>query len=111
MLTGFLKYNDDNYSFIFQEDSRELQLIPMVSEPPKPSSVNISLNGVTFGFKRSTMEIPYLTGTINENHHSIIFVTVRGATIRQVNNILYIELLSPCRQSSFQDRASSQYHR
>lgn len=92
MLTGFLKYNDDNYAFIFQEDSRELQLIPMVSEPPKPSSVNISFNGVTFGFKRSTMEIPYLTGTINENHHSIIFVTVRGATIRQVNNILYIEL-------------------
>lgn len=92
MLTGFLEYKEQNYSFIFHENERELQLIPMASEPPPQSSVNINLNGVTFDFARLSMDTPFLTGTINENHRKIIFATVRGAAIRQVNNILYIEL-------------------
>ena len=92
MLTGFLEYKEQEYSFIFQENERELQLIPIESESQTQSSVNINLNGISFDFERISMDIPFLTGTINENHRKIIFVTVCGAAIRQVNNILYIKL-------------------
>ena len=38
------------------------------------------------------MNTPFLIGTINENHHRIVFITIQGASIKRVNNILYIRL-------------------
>lgn len=85
MLTGYLKYKDINHSFVFDESKSELQLIPIEAEKVA-SSVTIRTNDLP------KMNDPYLIGTINENHHRIVFVTIQGASVRRVNNILYIRL-------------------
>lgn len=87
MLTGYLKYKDINHSFVFDENKSELQIIPVEAEKVA-SSVTIRTNDLP------TMNDPYLIGTINENHHKIVFVTIQGSYVRRVNNVLYIRLYS-----------------
>lgn len=71
MLTGYLKYKDINHSFVFNENKSELQIIPVEAEKVA-SSVTIRTNDLP------KMNDPYLIGTINENHHKIIFVSIQG---------------------------------
>lgn len=85
MLTGYLKYKDINHSFVFDENKSELQIIPVEAEKVA-SSVTIRTNDLP------KMNDPYLIGTINENHHKIVFVTIQGSYVRRVNNVLYIRL-------------------
>ena len=85
MLTGYLKYKDINHSFVFDENKSELQIIPVEAEKVA-SSVTIRTNDLP------KMNDPYLIGTINENHHKIIFVSIQGSSVRRVNNVLYIRL-------------------
>lgn len=85
MFTGYLKYKDINHSFVFDENKSELQIIPVEAEKVA-SSVIIRTNDLY------TMNDPYLIGTINENHHKIVFVTIQGSYVRRVNNVLYIRL-------------------
>lgn len=87
MFTGYLKYNDINHSFVFDEQKNELQLIPIEAEKPT-SSVTFITDDL------SQMNCPYLIGTINENHHKIVFITIQGASIRRVNNVLYVKLFA-----------------
>lgn len=92
MLTGFLKYNDSDYSFVFDEKMNELQLIPITKEPTVTSSVNIILNGITLGSGALDMKEQFLIGSVNENHKRVVFITIQCAAIKQVNNVLYIRL-------------------
>lgn len=85
MLTGYLKYKDINHSFVFDENKNELQIIPIEAEKVA-SSVTIRTNDLP------KMNDPYLIGTINENHHKIVFVTIQGSSVRRVNNVLYLRL-------------------
>ena len=85
MFTGYLKYKDINHSFVFDENKSELQIITDEAEK-LASSVTIRTNDL------STMNDPYLIGTINENHHKIVFVTIQGSYVRKINNVLYIRL-------------------
>ena len=87
MFTGYLKYNDINHSFVFDEQKNELQLITIEAEKPT-SSVTFITDDL------SQMNCPYLIGTINENHHKIVFITIQGASIRRVNNVLYVKLFA-----------------
>lgn len=88
MYTGFLNYNNQKYSFIFEDSSNELQLIPCNDLATKASLVSIIQSGSI------TMEEPYLIGLINENRKTIVFITVQGATVRRVNDILYVRLFA-----------------
>lgn len=85
MFTGYLKYNNINHSFVFDEKNNELQLIPVEAEKTI-SSVTIITNDLP------KMNDPYFIVTINENHQKIVFITIQGAPVKGVNNILYIRL-------------------
>ena len=87
MLTGYLKYKDINHSFVFDENKSELLLLPVEAEKVA-SSVTIITNDLP------KMNDSYLIGTINENHHKIVFVTIQGSSVRRVNNILYVKLFA-----------------
>lgn len=88
MMTGFLKYNDLDYSFILNEDNNELQLIPIPKSTAPSSNVTFISNHL------SQMNSPYLIGILNEKRKRIVFITNQGSYISQVNNVLYIKLFA-----------------
>lgn len=92
MLTGLLKYNDSDYSFIFDENVNELQLMPFPESATVTSTVTIKTMGITFGGEKSRMTEPFLIGITNENRKRIVFITIQGDFIKQVNDVLYIRL-------------------
>ena len=87
MFTGFLKYNDMDFTFILNETENELQLIPI----SKASFESIT-DMIIFRDLLSKMNEPYLVGTVNENQKKLIAITFQGSNIGQVNNVFYIKL-------------------
>ncbi|MBP1532790.1 MAG: hypothetical protein IK999_01490 [Ruminococcus sp.] len=92
MLTGILKYHDEDYLFVFQEGIDEMELIPADTRSTIQPKTDFHLNGITADFEPMKMDAPFLIGNINENQNKIVFVTIKNSNIKQVNNVLYVKL-------------------
>ena len=88
MLTGTLSYESNNYTFILNEDSNELILIP----PLSGKSINplTNFNSIVFSDNSLIIHEPYLKGITNETHKQIIAFTQQNSRIKKVNDVLYI---------------------
>ena len=88
MLTGTLSYESNNYTFILNEDSNELILIP----PLSGESINplTNFNSIVFSDNSLIIHEPYLKGITNETHKQIIAFTQQNSRIKKVNDVLYI---------------------
>lgn len=92
MLTGTLSYESNNYTFVLNDGSNELILIPQFSDKCF-NSLAIS-NSVIISDNTLNMHESFLIGVTNETHKQIIAFTQPNSSIKRVNNVLYIKLIA-----------------
>lgn len=95
IFTGSLKYNDIDFSFVF--DKEELRLIP-----PKEKRFEIEhewyMHKIGDGCYACgvndipTMDEPFIIGQCNENGKKIVFITEQGSSIGKYNSVLLVDV-------------------
>lgn len=94
LLTGQLKYRDMDFAFVF--NGEELRMIPSCDKKEEIDYewFKAQLCMGVYMDEQSKMKESYLIGKCNENRHTIIFITQKGASIRRFNSILCIKILA-----------------
>lgn len=89
LVSGKLKYNDVEFTFVF--DGKELRLIPPQEESCQTESDLITISHIMQDPLK--IDVPFLKGICYENGHHYIFLTQIGELIGSKNAILFINVL------------------